>query len=191
SARSTSRTSSSTSSWSAASTTASGTGTGTTTATTTGTTDRDGPGRLTEARGDHFHRVSTAGLGHDGRTHASGGAPMADPALSLPDRELALPVVDGTEPPSGLDVSRLLAETGYVTYDPGFVDTAACSSSITVVDGDAGVLRYRGYPIEELAEHSSFLEVSSLLIHGELPTADELVEFTEQVRVHTLLHEDL
>ena len=113
---------------------------------------------------------------------------MTEPALTLPDRSLALPVVEGTEPPSGLDVSRLLAETGFVTYDPGFVDTAACTSAITFVDGDAGILRYRGYPIDELARSSSFLEVSYLLVYGELPTREQLEHFTEQVRIHTLLH---
>ena len=74
------------------------------------------------------------------------------------------------EGPAGIDVSALLKETGYVTYDPGFVNTASCASAITYIDGDAGILRYRGYPIEQLAEKSSFLEVSYLLIYGELPT---------------------
>jgi citrate synthase len=85
----------------------------------------------------------------------------------------------------------LLRETGYVTLDPGFVNTGACSSAITYIDGDAGILRYRGYPIDQLAEKSSFLEVSYLLIYGELPTADQLSDFDGQIRHHTLLHEDL
>ncbi|BCJ70758.1 citrate synthase [Catellatospora sp. IY07-71] len=92
---------------------------------------------------------------------------------------------------SGLDIGKVLKETGYVTYDPGFVNTAACTSAITYIDGDEGILRYRGYPIEQLAEHSTFLEVSYLLMYGELPTAAQLEEFTGRVRLHTLLHEDM
>ena len=93
--------------------------------------------------------------------------------------------------PSGLEVSTLLKETGHVTLDPGFVNTASCSSAITFIDGDEGILRYRGYPIDQLAEKSSFLEVSYLLIYGELPTPSELEEFDGRIRRHTLLHEDL
>jgi citrate synthase len=84
----------------------------------------------------------------------------------------------------------LLKETGHVTYDPGYVNTANCSSEITYIDGDEGILRYRGYPIDQLAEKSTFLEVTYLLIYGELPTADELAAFTQRLRNHTLLHED-
>jgi citrate synthase len=111
--------------------------------------------------------------------------------LDHPRGQLALPVRDAVEGPSGINVGKLLDETGYVTFDPGYVNTASCTSSVTYIDGDAGILRYRGYPIEELAQHSSFLEVSYLLIYGELPTATELAEFKEQVSLHTLLHEDL
>jgi citrate synthase len=92
---------------------------------------------------------------------------------------------------SGIDLGTLRANTGMVTLDPGFVNTAACTSEITYIDGDAGVLRYRGYPIGQLAEHSTFLETSYLLIYGNLPTSGQLEHFTELVRVHTLLHEDL
>ncbi|MDO5751776.1 MULTISPECIES: citrate synthase [unclassified Arthrobacter] len=105
--------------------------------------------------------------------------------------ELELPRLDAVEGNAGYDVSKLLKETGAVTYDPGFVNTAATSSAITYIDGDAGILRYRGYPIEELAEHSSFLEVSYLLIYGNLPTAAELDAFDQRIRRHTMLHEDL
>jgi citrate synthase len=105
---------------------------------------------------------------------------------TLPLREH--PAVEG---PSGLDVTDLLKKTGHVTLDPGFVNTAACESKIAYIDGDAGVLRYRGYPIEQLAEHASFLEVSYLLIYGELPTPDELADFTERIQMHTLLHEEM
>jgi citrate synthase len=105
--------------------------------------------------------------------------------------ELDLPVKAATEGSAGIEVTKVLACTGMVTLDPGFVNTAACSSEITYIDGDAGILRYRGYPIEQLAEKSSFLEVSYLLIHGELPTQPQLEEFTAQISKHTLLHEDL
>jgi citrate synthase len=88
-------------------------------------------------------------------------------------------------------VTKLLSTTGLVTIDPGFVNTASCSSEITYIDGDAGILRYRGYPIEQLAERSSFIEVSYLLIYGQLPTRTQLADFTEKISRHTLLHEDL
>jgi citrate synthase len=116
---------------------------------------------------------------------------MADFELKHPGGQLPLPVTGATEGPSGLEVSTLLKDTGYVTLDPGFVNTASCSSAITFIDGDEGILRYRGYPIDQLAEKSSFLEVSYLLIYGELPTAAELADFDQSIRNHTLLHEDL
>src|ERR1700691_3765403 len=104
---------------------------------------------------------------------------------------LPLPMATATEGAPGVDVSHLLARTGLVTYDPGYRNTGSCKSQITYIDGDAGILRYRGYPIDELAENSSFLEVAYLLIHGELPSAAELDGFDGQLRRHTLLHEDL
>ncbi len=104
--------------------------------------------------------------------------------------ELDLPVKSATEGSAGIEVTKLLSTTGMVTLDPGFVNTAACSSEITYIDGDAGILRYRGYPIEQLAEKSTFLEVSYLLIYGALPTAEQLADFTEKVTHHTLLDED-
>ena len=116
---------------------------------------------------------------------------MADFELKHPGGQLPLPVTEATEGPSGLEVSTLLKDTGHVTLDPGFVNTASCSSEITFIDGDEGILRYRGYPIDQLAEKSSFLEVSYLLIYGELPTPTELEEFDGRIRRHTLLHEDL
>lgn len=105
--------------------------------------------------------------------------------------ELDLPLLEAVEGNDGYDVSKLLKTTGNVAYDPGFVNTAATSSAITYIDGDKGILRYRGYPIEELAEHSSFLEVSFLLIYGNLPTPAELDAFDQRIRRHTMLHEDL
>src|SRR5215217_702788 len=116
---------------------------------------------------------------------------MADFELKHPGGQLPLPVTEATEGPAGLEVSTLLKDTGYVTLDPGFVNTASCSSGITFIDGDEGILRYRGYPIDQLADKSSFLEVSHLLIYGELPTAAELEDFDRSIRNHTLLHEDL
>ena len=107
------------------------------------------------------------------------------------DDEHTMRLVRGTEGAPGIDISKLLSSTGMVTYDNGFANTAACESAITYIDGDAGILRYRGYPIEQLAEQSTFLETSYLLIYGHLPTAAELDDFDHQVRRHTLLHEDL
>ena len=104
---------------------------------------------------------------------------------------LDLPVVGASEGSSGADISKLLSSTGLVTYDPGFANTASCESAITYIDGDAGILRYRGYDIAELAESSTFVEVSYLLIHGELPTAEQLSAFENNIRRHTLLHEDM
>lgn len=105
--------------------------------------------------------------------------------------ELSLPVVPAVEGNDGLDISALLKTTGDVTLDVGFVNTASCQSAITYIDGDEGILRYRGYPIEQLAEQSTFLETSYLLIYGELPTAEQLAEFDTTLRHHTLLVEDM
>ncbi|MEC5192630.1 MULTISPECIES: citrate synthase [unclassified Arthrobacter] len=105
--------------------------------------------------------------------------------------ELELPRIQVVEGNEGYDVSKLLKQTGAVAFDPGFMNTAATTSAITYIDGDAGILRYRGYPIEQLAKHSSFLEVSFLLIYGNLPTATELEAFDQRIRHHTLLHEEL
>jgi citrate synthase len=102
----------------------------------------------------------------------------------------SLGTVPVTEGAPGVDVGQLLSRGGVVTYDPGYRNTGSCKSEITYIDGDAGILRYRGYPIGELAEQSSFLEVSYLLIHGQLPTAAELDHFAADLRRHTLLDED-
>jgi citrate synthase len=111
--------------------------------------------------------------------------------LRLPTGEHELNVVRAVEGAPGIELGKLLAQTGYITYDPGFVNTGATSSAITYIDGDQGVLRYRGYPIEQLAQHSTFIEVSYLLIYGELPTKEQLEQFTSKISRHTLLHEDL
>lgn len=101
------------------------------------------------------------------------------------------PILVGTEDEKAVDISGLRSSTGYISYDPGFANTGSAKSGVTYLDGEAGVLRYRGYPIEELAQHSSFLETSYLLIYGELPTREELDQFIHQITVHTLLHEDM
>jgi citrate synthase len=111
--------------------------------------------------------------------------------LETPGGSLPLAVKPAVEGSAGLDVAKLLGQTGYVTYDPGFMNTATCESSITYIDGDAGILRYRGYPIDQLAENASFIEVCYLLMYGELPTAEQLTEFSDRLRVHTLLHEEM
>jgi citrate synthase len=105
--------------------------------------------------------------------------------------EHRMPIVAATQGEPAIDLGSLRSKTGMVTLDPGLVNTALCTSEITYIDGDAGVLHYRGYPIEVLAERSNFLETSYLLIYGYLPTSSQLEHFTEQIRIHTLLHEDL
>src|SRR5688500_20404382 len=110
----------------------------------------------------------------------------SDVALRYPGGELPLPQRPATEGPDGIDTSKLLATTGKVALDIGFVNTASCTSAITYIDGDAGILRYRGYPIDQLAEKSSFLAVTYLLIYGELPSADQLGEFDQRIRRHPL-----
>ena len=111
--------------------------------------------------------------------------------LRYPSGELELKIAHATEGSDGIDLGNLLAKSGYTTYDPGFVNTASTKSSITYIDGDAGILRYRGIPIEQLAEKSTFIEVCYLLIYGELPNTDQLASFTDKIQRHTLLHEDL
>ena len=110
--------------------------------------------------------------------------------LRLGDKTLKLPIIVGTENEKAIDIGQLRAETGFITYDPGYANTGAARSSITFIDGEKGVLRYRGIPIEELAEKSDFLEVAYLLIYGHLPSEDEYHYFTESIRNHTMLHED-
>ena len=111
--------------------------------------------------------------------------------FSAGGKDLSFPFVEATEGNHGYNISSLLKETGNVTYDVGFGNTAACRSEITYIDGDEGILRYRGYPIDQLASKSSFVEVAYLLIYGELPSTSQLEEFEERIRRHTMLHEDL
>ncbi|CDO07183.1 citrate synthase [Mycolicibacterium cosmeticum] len=122
---------------------------------------------------------------------AENSSPEQVATLTYPGGSLDLDIVHATEGSDGIALGSLLAKTGYTTFDGGFVNTASTKSAITYIDGDAGILRYRGYPIEQLAEKSTFIEVSYLLIYGELPTAEQLEKFTTQIQRHTLLHEDL
>ncbi|MFO0627270.1 MAG: citrate/2-methylcitrate synthase [Polyangiales bacterium] len=116
---------------------------------------------------------------------------MPKTILQYDDKNLELPVTVGSENEGGIDISKLRGATGLVTLDPGFVNTASCKSAITFLDGEKGILSYRGYPIEQLAEKSSFLEVAYLLIYGELPNASQFEQFTHTITRHTLLQEDL
>ena len=111
--------------------------------------------------------------------------------LRYPSGELEMQIAHATEGADGIGLGSLLAKSGYTTFDPGFVNTSSTKSAITYIDGDAGILRYRGIPIEQLAEKSTFIEVSYLLIYGELPSTDQLASFTDKIQRHTLLHEDL
>jgi citrate synthase len=116
---------------------------------------------------------------------------VSDVTLTYPGGELPLARIPATDGNDGYDISSLLKSTNAVTLDSGFTNTASCTSAITFIDGDAGILRYRGYPIEQLAEQSTFLETSYLLIYGELPTPAQLAAFEANVKHHTMLHEDL
>ncbi|MFZ5794758.1 MAG: citrate synthase [Sphingomonas sp.] len=111
--------------------------------------------------------------------------------LNAADKDLDLKVLHGSVGPDVIDIRKLYAQTGMFTYDPGFTSTASCDSAITYIDGDEGVLLHRGYPIGQLAEQSSFMEVCHLLLNGELPTKDELDKFTHTISRHTMLHEQL
>ena len=101
------------------------------------------------------------------------------------------PIIEGSEGERAIDIGRLRNDTGLITLDPGFGNTGSCESAITFIDGEAGILRYRGYPIEELAEHSTFLETAYLVLNGELPTRSELDDFQQEITYHTLMHEDI
>ncbi|MGC8470183.1 MAG: citrate synthase [Acetobacteraceae bacterium] len=112
-------------------------------------------------------------------------------ALNGSNHQTTLPLIDGTLGPAVVDIRKLYAETGVFTFDPGFTSTASCESAITYIDGDEGVLLHRGYPIEQLAEHSTFIEVAYLLLNGELPKGPQLREFSRGVMRHTMLHEQI
>ena len=111
--------------------------------------------------------------------------------LTLGDKTLDLPVLSPTAGPDVIDIRKLYAQAGVFTYDPGFTSTASCSSTITFIDGDKGELLHRGYPIDQLAGKSHFLEVCYLLLYGELPSAPQLEDFEHRVTQHTMLHEQM
>src|SRR5699024_5712353 len=124
-----------------------------------------------------------------GRDDMSDATPQSA-TFTVDDHELQFERVRAVEGNDGVKISSLLKETGLVTLDYGFGNTANCESQVTFIDGGKGILRYRGYPIEQLAEQSSFLEVAYLLIHGELPSAEQLSAFTERIERHTHLHDN-
>jgi citrate synthase len=111
--------------------------------------------------------------------------------LTINDKSYDLPVIKGSENEKAIDISKLRAQTGYITIDTGFKNTGSTTSAITFLDGENGILRYRGYPIEQLAEKANFLEVCFLLIYGNLPTKTEFSSFTNNITNHTLVHEDM
>jgi citrate synthase len=117
--------------------------------------------------------------------------PAGKATISIAGKNIDLPVSRGTVGPDVVDIRKLYAEGNVFTYDPGFTSTASCESSITYIDGDEGVLLYRGYPIDQLAEHSDFIEVCYVLLHGELPTADQLKTFRSKITRHTMVHEQI
>ncbi|HEX2253416.1 MAG TPA: citrate synthase [Thermoanaerobaculia bacterium] len=116
---------------------------------------------------------------------------MGKAKLTIEGRDIELPVVEGTEGEKGIDIGELRRQTGYITLDPGYGNTGSCTSEITFIDGEEGVLRYRGYPIEQIAERADFVEVCYLLIYGHLPSVGELDEFRRKLTYHSLLHEDM
>ena len=116
---------------------------------------------------------------------------MPTAKLILNNQEYEFPIIEGSENEIAIDFTKLRAQTGAVAYDPGYGNTGSCLSAITFIDGEQGILRYRGYPIEQLAEKSNFVEVCYLLIYGELPTPQQLADFKHRLTYHTLIHEDM
>ena len=116
---------------------------------------------------------------------------MSTAKLLLDGQEYEFPIVEGSEGERGIDITSLRAKTGVITLDPGFGNTGSCQSSITYIDGENGILRYRGYPIDQLAENATFVEVSYLLLYGKLPDANELADFRNKLTYHSMIHEDM
>ncbi len=116
---------------------------------------------------------------------------MSNAKLTLDGREYEFPIITGTENEHGIDITSLRSATGAITLDPGYGNTGSCKSAITFIDGEKGILRYRGYSIEQLARHAAFSEVCYLLIYGELPSKQQLADFREKLTYHTLIHEDM
>src|SRR3954471_748979 len=135
-------------------------------------------------------------MGTKERSSDGGGVATATDTLTITDnrtgRTYEVPIEDGTIRAIGLrDIKVDDEDFGLMAYDPAFTNTASCRSAITFIDGDKGILEYRGYPIEQLAEQSNYLEVAYLLVHGELPTKDELAEWAHQITIHTFVHENV
>jgi citrate synthase len=116
---------------------------------------------------------------------------MPNARLNIEGRDFTFPIVVGSEGDRGIDISALRAQSGAITLDPGYGNTGACTSAITFIDGEQGILRYRGYPIEQLAEHAQFSEVAYLLIYGDLPNRQQFAEFRDRLMYHSLIHEDM
>jgi len=116
---------------------------------------------------------------------------MKTAQLKIGDQTLELPIVSGTENENGIDVTHLRADTNHITFDPSYANTGSCTSDITYINGEEGILRYRGYPIEQLCGNASFVEVIYLLLYGELPTTDQLDNFNKDLTYHSLIHEDM
>ena len=122
---------------------------------------------------------------------AKTGSNVKTGTLSVGDKSWSFPIYEGTIGPEVIDIGKLYAESGMFTYDPGFTSTGACESKITYIDGDEGVLLYRGVPIEQLAEHGDFLETCYLLYYGDLPTPAQRREFENAITMHTMIHEQM
>jgi citrate synthase len=121
----------------------------------------------------------------------SKAVPAGSASLTYKGKSFDLPVLGGSAGPDVVDIRQLYAQADIFTYDPGFTSTASCESDITFIDGDKGILLYRGYPIDQLAEHSNFLETCYLILHGELPSKTEMTEFDKAITYHTMVHEQL
>ena len=121
----------------------------------------------------------------------SASKPAGKASLTVGNKTVELPVSQGTVGPDVIDIRKLYADANVFTYDPGFQSTASCESAITYIDGDEGVLLYRGYPIDQLAEQSDFIEVCYVLLHGQLPSAEKLQTFRNQITRHTMVHEQI
>ncbi len=111
--------------------------------------------------------------------------------LTIGEQTIELPVFEGSEHEKAIDIRTLRKETGAITYDPGFVNTGCCKSDITYIDGEAGILRYRGYGINDLSDNCEFVDVAYLLVHGTLPDKEQHAEFSAHLNTHSMLHEDM
>ena len=127
----------------------------------------------------------------DAKTPPAHGTNTKSAQLTIGEKNYAFPMYEGTVGPDVIDISKLYGQAGVFTYDPGFTSTGSCKSKITYIDGDEGILLYRGYPIEQLAENGDFLETCYLLLYGELPTKAQKLDFDYRVNRHTMVHEQM